>query len=506
MPNSRRIGIIDIGSNSIRLVIYEMNQLNAYRVIGEFKQSARLSQRIGPDNSLPPDDVQAIVGILSHFKQVCNANQVSEIRAAATAAIRNAANSQHIIQTLHYQTGIEVELLSGEDEARLGFLGMINSLDIPDGIVVDIGGGSTEVTIFRNRTRLKSVSFPFGAVNTGRRFSTNGDCSEEQLKQIRHMVQEAVANEPWIKMHPGLPFIGLGGTIRSLSKINQKKQKYSLPVTHNYPISALDMDELMQWLSSLPNDKRKKVDGLSKERFDIIVPGMTLLQALFEATGSSHYVISGAGLRDGLFHEAFLPDHLASMSLLDHSARNLLALHSTAPVAHLEQVTANAAILFNALQSLHGLDDRSLQVLRAAALLHRIGVAVNYYHFVKHSFYLIAHSRIDGLSHRETLICAAAATYKTKNKTQQIYLQHKDILSDTDLDLIAKLGTILQLAIALDISEAQSIASFSAIIDPKDLLIHAQIKNDPSFELRGVESVQKEFSKIWGLKPVIQTS
>ncbi|MFD0679555.1 MULTISPECIES: Ppx/GppA phosphatase family protein [unclassified Paenibacillus] len=506
MPNSRRIGIIDIGSNSIRLVIYEINPLNAYRVIGEFKQSARLSQRIGPDNTLPTDDVQAIVGILSHFKQICNANQVTEIRAAATAAIRNAANSQAIIRTLHIQSGIQVELLSGEDEARLGFLGMIHSLDIPDGIVIDIGGGSTEVTIFRNRTRLKSVSFPFGAVNTGRRFATNGDCSEEQLKLIRHMVQEAVANEPWIKMHPGLPLIGLGGTIRSLCKINQKRQKYSLPVTHNYPISSMDMDELMQWLSSLPSDKRKKVDGLSKERFDIIVPGMILLQTLFEATGSSHYVISGAGLRDGLFIETFLPDHFASMSLLEHSTRNLLALHSTAPVAHLEQVTANAEVLFNALQSIHELDGRSLQVLRAAALLHRIGVAVNYYHFVKHSFYLIAHSRLDGLSHRETLVCAAAASYKTKNKAQQVCLQHKDILSEVDLDVITKLGTILQLAIALDISETQSISSITADIDPKSLLIHAQLKKDPSFELREAESVQKEFSKIWGLKPVIHTS
>ncbi|MDF2960895.1 MAG: phosphatase GppA [Paenibacillus sp.] len=506
MPNSRRIGIIDIGSNSIRLVIYDMNPHHAYRVIGEFKQSARLSQRIGPDNSLAPGDIQVLVGILSHFKRICDANQVTEIRAAATAAVRNAANSREIIQTLQNRCGLTVELLSGVDEARIGFLGMIHSLDVSDGILVDIGGGSTEVTIFRNRERLRSVSFPFGAVNTGRRFSSNGDCSEEQLKNIRNMVLQAVSDEPWIKMHPGLPLIGLGGTIRSLSKINQKKQKYSLPVTHNYPISAIHMEELMKWLSSLPADKRKKVEGLSKDRFDIIVPGMTILQTLFQASGASHYVISGAGLRDGLFYESYLSDVSSRASLLEQSTRNLLLLHSFAPVAHLEQVAANADVLFNALQSLHELDERSRNCLRTAALLHRIGVDVNYYHFAKHSFYLIAHSRLDGLSHRETLLCAALASYKTKSKAQQIYLQHKDILHDTDVEQITKLGTILQVAKALDVSETQTITSITAAVDQKKLHVHSHVKKDPSYEYREADSLQKDFSKVWGLKLVFHTS
>lgn len=516
MSNSRRIGIIDIGSNSIRLVMYELTPHPAYRVIGEFKQSARLSQKIGPDNSLADSDIHAIIEILSQFKLICTANQITEIRAAATAAIRNAANAQQIIAKLQEQSGIEVDLLSGEDEARLGFLGMIHSLDIEDGILVDIGGGSTEVTIFRNRERLASVSFPFGAVNTTRNYSSNGNCNEEQLKQIRQMVQEAVANEPWIRMHPGLPLIGLGGTIRTLSKIHQKKHKYSLPVTHNYPISAMDMNEMMNGLSSLTAEKRKKVDGLSKDRHDIIVPGMTILQTLFEAAGATHYVISGAGLRDGVFQEAFLPVPVPAPvtepkpssggGLLERSVHNLLAFHSTAPVAHLEQVAENASVLFNSLQSLHGLDQRSLHLLRAAALLHRIGVAVNYYHFVKHSFYLIAHSRLVGLSHRETLLIAACASYKSKNKAQQLWQLHKDILQDADLDEIAKLGSILLLAKALDSSEAQSIASITASVDSKSLHIRAQIKNDPSFEQREVHSVQKEFSKVWGLKPVVHTS
>ncbi|TDG00725.1 Ppx/GppA phosphatase family protein [Paenibacillus piri] len=509
MPNSRRIGIIDIGSNSIRLVIYEIHASGAHRVIAEFKQSARLSQRIGADNRLPATDIQAIIAILTQFKQICGVHEVmlADIRAAATAAIRNAANSQEIIGALRLETGIAVELLSGEDEARIGFLGMIRSLDIQDGILVDIGGGSTEVTVFRARKRLKSVSFPFGAVNTSRKYSSSGQCSEEQLKSIRHMVQQAVAQEPWLRMHPGLPLVGLGGTIRTLSKIHQKKHKYSLPVTHNYSIAAAPMDELMKWLASLPADKRKKVDGLSKDRFDIIIPGMTILQALFQATGASGYTISGAGLRDGLFHAAYTPAQSPETSPLEQSTRNLINLHCMAPAAHLQQVTDHAAALFDALQSVHGLDGRNRQCLLTAAMLHRIGTAIDYYHYTKHGFYMIAHSRIDGLTHRETIVCAAVASYKTKNKSQQVYLRHKDILQETDLDRIAKLGTILQLAKALDVTETQAVASVTAVAAAASsrLLLRAAIKHDPSNEISAVDSIQKEFNKIWGLKPVIQT-
>ncbi|WP_249865195.1 Ppx/GppA family phosphatase [Paenibacillus konkukensis] len=505
MEINRRIGIIDIGSNSIRLVVYEINSLHAYRVIGEFKQSARLSQKIGADNTLPGDEIDRIVRMLRHFREICDANGVSEIRAAATAAIRNAANSRQIMTALREQSGIDVRLLSGKDEARIGFLGMIHSLDVEDGWLVDIGGGSTEISLFLGRRLVSSVSFPFGAVNTTRNYAPDGHFSEDTLAKIRLMVRQAAIGEPWIREHPGLPLIGLGGTIRNLGKINQKKLKYSLPQTHNYPMSAQEMEELMHWLPSLPAEKRKKVDGLSKDRHDIIVPGLTILHTLFQLTGSSHYIVSGAGLRDGLFHEAYLADRPAAGSMAELSARNMLGLHPCAPAAHLELVAANAAKLFDALQEIHGYDSRIRGCLHTAALLYRIGVSVNYYQFAKHSFYIIAHSRLDGLSHRELLLCAAAASYKTKNRVQPLYLQYKDILLETDVELIVRLGTLLQLAAALDCSETQELAMIEARVNENtelQLLVHS--KKDPSAEYREISSLAKDFKKVWGLKLTLQ--
>ncbi|WP_282936925.1 Ppx/GppA phosphatase family protein [Paenibacillus sp. RC67] len=503
MPTNRRIGIIDIGSNSIRLVIYEISSTLAYRVIGEFKQSARLSQRIGADNALSYENIQFIVRILLHFKQISRSYQVTEIRAAATAAIRNAVNSKQIIDTIQELSGLRVDLLSGEDEARIGFLGMINALDVEDGLLIDIGGGSTEVSLFRNRKLKRSVSFPFGAVNTTARFAADNQAMAD-LNGIRQMVQQAIANEPWIKEQPGLPLIGLGGTIRSLCKINQKKRKYPLALTHNYSMSTEDMDELMSWLPTLTAEKRKKVDGLSKDRYDIIVPGLAILHTLYEACGSSHYVISGAGLRDGLFFESYLSDQNTSYSLAERSARNMIGLHSCAPIEHLEQVAANVTQLFDALHSIHGLGNGYRSCLHTAALLYRIGVSINYYQFSKHSFYMIANSRLDGLSHRETLLCAAIASFKTRGKAQQTYLQYKEILLESDIDLIVKLGTLLQIAVAMDSSETQVFSSVKAkAIHNTELRLQVQKKNDPSLEYEEIAAFHKDFKKIWGMKLTI---
>ncbi|WP_248930514.1 Ppx/GppA phosphatase family protein [Paenibacillus hamazuiensis] len=495
--NTRRTGIIDIGSNSVRLVIYEIVPPSAYRVIHEFKESARLSQRIGTDGALAEQDIFSLVRILQQFQQICHANDTFEIRAVATAAIRNAANSDQILGMLRALSGMDVQLLSGYDEARIGFIGVIRTMDIADGILVDIGGGSTEVSVFRNRNLVRSVSFPFGAVNTAKRFSDDGNFPQAALQSIRSMVEKAIDTEPWIREHPGMPLVGLGGTMRNLCKISQRRRKYSLPQTHNYMIDAAEMDDMAGWICAMPADKRKKIDGLSKDRFDIIVPGVTILQTIFRAAGASHYVVSGAGLRDGLFYEHVLPAQGEAAQILERSAHNLLALHPSAPKRHAEQVSRMAGILFDALRPHHGLPVRYRTLLQAAALLYRIGVSVNFYHYAKHSFYLIAHSRLDGLTHREALLCALIASYKTKKRTLQQIAKYRDILLETDTDLIALLGSLLQLAAALDFSETQPVALLEAGLREKELQLLLTTKHAPDLEIRETEALRKDFKKTW---------
>jgi len=497
---SERVGIIDIGSNSVRLVVYERVGEEAYRAIDESKESARLSAAILPDGSIAQADIERLARILKEFRMLCHVHAAETVRAVATAAIRNATNGRQAAEQLHLLTGIPIEILSGEEEARLGFIGMINSIDVRDGFLIDIGGGSTEISLFRNRTLVRSVSLPFGAVNTAKTYTDQGNASKDDLKRIRDMVLASVKDEKWLSGHPDLPLIGLGGTIRSLCKIDQKKKKYAFTQSHMYEIGKEGLNELSDWLSSLDVQQRTKVEGLSGDRADIIVPGLIILHTLFSHIRASRCIVSGAGLRDGVFYETAFPDKPVVADVLAGSVGNLLALHPAVFRPHVEQVSRLAAKLFEDLSLETVFGRRALDLLQTAAMLYRIGVTVHFYNYNKHTFYLMVHSRLDGLSHRETVLCALIASYKSKSKARSMMLPYKDLLGDTDADLVYRLGSLLQLAISLDRSETQPLQEIRANVVKQDLAISWTSRHDPAIELREVERAAGEFKKGWGLR------
>ncbi|KIL40700.1 hypothetical protein SD70_11475 [Gordoniibacillus kamchatkensis] len=496
----RRIGIIDIGSNSIRLVIYEHDDRGAHRILGEWKESARLSERIGTDGMLREADILAVAQVLLHFRGICETYGAATIRAAATAAVRSAANSAEVANSLRRRTGLAIEVLSGEEEARLGFLGVINTMSVRDGFLVDIGGGSTEVSLFKERRLLHSVSFPFGAVNTCRAFTRSGELDAGQQQAVKAMIEQAAAAHPWLFTSPGLPLIGLGGTVRTLGKLDQRRRKYPFAQAHNYRVPAESVDELSAALAAMPVAKRKKIDGMPKERADIIAPGLLILQTLFRLIGAAEYVVSGAGLRDGLFYETVAPHRPVADDVLESSVNNLLALHAFMPEAHIRQVERLALKLFDDLRPLHGLSAAHRSYLSVAARLYRLGAAVHYYQYHRHTFYMVAYSRLDGLSHREILLCALIAAHKTKNRTRQTLQPYRDIMTESDESLAAKLGTLLQLAVALDRSETQPVEAVEAEAAADAVRIRLRSREQPLLELKEAASVDKEFQKAWNMR------
>lgn len=500
---NQRIGIMDIGSNSIRLAIFEQTEFGAHRVIDESKETARLSLQIDVGGQLDKKDVLSVIDTLNHFKMLCQANRTSKIRAVATAAIRGAANSGEILHFIEEKTGLSIELLPGEEEARLGFLGMINTIDLKDGFLVDIGGGSTELTLFKNRSIVQSVSIPFGAVNSTKRFSQGGFVHPEQQKQLQETIELAIKNQPWIAENAGLPLVGVGGTVRSICKMDQKKKKYSFEHMHNYDMMPKDVAYLQNLLQSMPLSRRKRVKGLNKERIDIIAPGIIILSAILKICGAPAFIVSGAGLRDGIMYEMLYPDRPKVEDVLEHSLRNLLSLHPSVPTAHVEQVNRIALTLFDHLQDVHCLNNRFRKYLYVASLLYRIGITINYYDYRTHTFYLMAHSRLDGLSHREILICAMIASFKSKNGTRHLYNQYKDILTEPDFNYIVLLGTLLQLARALDRSETQPVIHLEAVKKNDVLELRIQIKYSAAIEMREIASLSALFKKEWGLAPKI---
>ncbi|MBC8078787.1 MAG: Ppx/GppA family phosphatase [Gorillibacterium sp.] len=496
MKLSQLFGIIDIGSNSVRMVIYEDAGEGIHRVVEESKKTIRLIDKVTREGQLPIQELQDLLDTLIEFQVLCKGYNTAFIRSVATAAIRNAINSEEVVAYLTSMTGLTIEVASEQDEARYGFIGVLNAMAVTDGFLIDIGGGSTEISLFRNRSIVHTVSFPFGAVNTAKRYAPGGASDEASLRDIRVMTEALFECEPWLKKSPGLPMIGLGGTIRTLAKLVQRRSNHSLPIAHNYQMSLTTVHETIEFLAGLPLNQRVKVEGLAVDRADIIVPGLVILQNALLHTQASHSIVSGAGLREGVYYETVMPGKPFVENVLEHSVANLLRNASYLPARHTEQVHQIAMQLFDGLQDVHKLDSSLRACLYAASKLYRIGTSISYYCYPVHTFYLMTNARINGLTHREIVLSSLIASYTGKKKTRKAFLVHQDLLTQADLSAAVALGSLLQLAAALDSSRSQRVQQ-----------IKVQSKGAPTFqlvcsaypqsELTAAKTLSEDFRKVW---------
>jgi exopolyphosphatase/guanosine-5'-triphosphate,3'-diphosphate pyrophosphatase len=261
------------------------------------------------------------------------------------------------------------------------------------------------------------------------------------------------------------------------------------------------VDETLEYLANLSLEQRAKVEGLTSDRVDVIVPGLTILQTNFRHTRSSRYVVCGSGLREGVYYETVRPDNPCVDDVLDHSVSVLQHRSPFLPLPHLEQVRRLSLLLFDGLREFHRLDDRTRVCLDAAARLYRLGTAINYYSYEKHTFYLITQARLNGMSHREILLTALTASYSGKKKTRKAYLAYQDLLNEKDLQLAFELGTLLQLAIALDSSQSQLVESISVHSSRRSPELRLHCSREPKMEWAEAEALLKEFKKVWGFLP-----
>lgn len=494
----RRIGIIDIGSNSIRLVIYDTTQAGGYKIIKECKYSARLSEKITKEGRLERKDMDTVVPVLRQFKQICDEFGVEQIRAGATAAIRNAANSAEIITYLSEASSIRIEVVSGHQEAYFGFLGVINAFDVQDGFVIDIGGGSTEITLFRGRRHQSSISFPFGAVNTNLMFSQSGNWNAEQIRKLQLYVTGRLVEHDWLTTGTGLPLYGLGGTLRSLGKLDQKNREYSLPNSHGYVLERETIERFMEILPATPYEKRKDLDGLSKSRADIIVSGLIIFHTVYHYIGASQALISGEGLREGMLHDLLEPEQPVRDSALEYSLDTIIRFDIRTSKRHLEHIHKLALSLLGAFGP-EGDRAEQEKLIYVAVMLHRTGSNINYYQSKRHTHYWLMNSPIRGLTHRQLILSAFIASYSTKSRKQKLSQIHKDILLASDEEWVHKLGTLVQLSIALDSTEIGVVSGLKARLHNHTL----------DLELRGgavligledIENALKAFRNAWSVK------
>ncbi len=289
------IALIDLGSNSIQLAIYNIdNTGNHYYEVNRVKVTARLINYLNKQGNVTNEGIDLILTALMDFQKVCRTYGVSRAIGFATAVIRNSSNQNEVLTKIYRKTKFSFSVLSEYEEAYYGYLGVIQSTDLQDGITIDIGGGSTELTLFRKRKMIQYHSFPFGAVNLNESFTKGKKVTNQQVVRLRNYLLTQFDSLSWLDK-AGLPIIGIGGSAKNLSRIYQSKS-----TTKQLNLTLSEIKGLFTELSSLDVDERSKIRGLSKKRKDIIIPAVQTVSLLMEVVQSPYFVYCEKTVRDGV--------------------------------------------------------------------------------------------------------------------------------------------------------------------------------------------------------------
>ncbi|MBM7614693.1 exopolyphosphatase [Alkaliphilus hydrothermalis] len=494
----KKFAIIDLGSNSVRMIIMKIDQDHSYRMIDEAKEMVRLSEGMGREMILKPTPIKRTIKALKLFKKLLEVHHVDEVFLVATAAVRNAINQKEFLQIVYTETGFEFEVITGEKEGYYAYLGVINTIDINECVIIDVGGGSTELVLVENRQIKEAISFPFGAVILTEGYLDRKQESTEKMKQLEEYIAKQFKKVDWLKKAVGLPVVGIGGTARTLAKINKNEIEFPLTSLHNYQITSKEMIAAFNKVSKAKIHERKNIPGVNKERADIIVGGIVPIKCLVEYLKADKLIISGNGLREGVFFEKYIlecyPVNRLLKDVLHHSINNVLRNYD-ANIIHSYHIRKLALSIFDQMTDLHGLGKEERKLLSAAALLHDIGNYVDYYNHQKHGFYLVLNSRLNGLRNRELVMCAFIVAMHREVDFRRDWKSYSMLISKKDFEIIIKLSIFLNIAEKLDRSEARIIEDVECLIEGERVQIKVKSATSPELEICTAYKVQKAFKK-----------
>ncbi len=495
-----RIGIIDLGSNSARLVIVEMLGDGHFIVIDQLKESVRLGKDMERDGFLKPARIAETIKTLKMFRRLCDAYGIERINAVATAAVRRAKNQRSFLDEVAATCGIKLRVLSAEEEALAVYRGVVNTMDVPKGVILEIGGGSTKIAYYNRRNLLAYETLPFGSVTLTELFGNDGLTPQEQTEKIEEFFTEQLKQIEWLNtIDPETQLIGVGGSFRTVAKINKMIRKCPLNIIHNYTIEGEEYDEIYGKIRAMDLDKKKRIRGISSSRADILPAALAIINAFMHYCNFERFTVSACGLREGLMFNYAMPMTVERpiSDVLGYSLNTLVKYYGCNQ-NHVDHTVMLSIQLFKQLRVLHKFPRQYLKILKVAATLHDAGETVKYYDYHKHSAYIILNSQLYGISHREIVLAAlVCVAHKSDDLNMSDWAKYKDYVTEDDVDAIRKLGIILRIAESLDRSMSGCIHGINCDVLGDSVIMKTEVDGDATLEIKDALNAGSDFKRIF---------
>ena len=495
-----KIAIIDLGSNSARLVLVNIIEGGYFVVFDELKESVRLAQDMEWDGFLKPQRIAQTIKTLKMFRRLCDANNIDKIYAYATAAVRRAKNQKSFLDEVAVTCGIKIQVLTKEEQASLVYQGVINSLDVPKGLIMDIGGGSTQFIYYSRKNILACETLQFGSVTLTDLFKNDNISPAERNKRIEEFIKEHLDKIEWLKtVEPDVQFVGVGGSFRNLGRISRIIKKYPFDMMHNYHLPADEFNNIYDRIKCLDLEKTQKIKGLSNGRADIFPSALAVIKSVMDYLGFQNIIVSGCGLREGaMFHHAVpSTDEKPLSDILGHSLQTLMHYFDI-NIPHAEHVYNLSMQLFKQLKVLHKLPRAYIKVLRVAALLHDSGMRIKYYDHHRHSSYIILNSNLYGISHKDLIMASfVAGGHRKSDFNDADMLKFRVMFTEDDVDAIKKLSVILRIAESFDRSMSGLITGINCDVLGDSVIMKTETEGDCSLEIKDALTGASEFKRAY---------
>jgi exopolyphosphatase/guanosine-5'-triphosphate,3'-diphosphate pyrophosphatase len=457
----RRVAAIDIGSNSIRQIVADISTDGDIAVIDEMKAAPRLGAGLADTGRIQDDAIARAIEALERMATLARRYGAETIDTVATSAVRDASNSAEFVAQVKAATGLKVRVIDGSAEARLCFRSALAHFELGAGraVVMDIGGGSLELAASADGVVEHLASLPLGALRLTERFLDDGS-NRKAVRALRREVRRAIRPELPVRDWRGAQLIGSGGTFTNLAGMHLARQGVQMARSvHGTSVPRVELEHILESLAEMDTEERARVQGLNPERADIIVAGLAVAAEVMARLDSRELTVSRYGIREGILLEAARvaptiadPGEAHDRSIADFAVR----CHYEAPHANTVQTLALA--LFDALGHRIGCRAEDRRLLADAALLHDIGYHISYERHHKHSYHLILHADLLGMSPTDQIVVANVARYHRGREPRK---RHRNFgaLGSKLRWRIRRLAAILRLADGLDRGHVGAVAS-----------------------------------------------
>jgi exopolyphosphatase/guanosine-5'-triphosphate,3'-diphosphate pyrophosphatase len=503
-----RLAAIDIGTNSIHMIVVKVRPDLSFEIIDREKDMVRLGAGGLDGRSITPTAMAAALQTLAKFKRLAESHQVDEIVAAATSATREADNGGDFIAEVAQATGIQIKVISGTEEARLIHLAAGYGVDIgaSTAVVVDIGGGSVEVTLGTATQMTLGRSFKVGVIRLTERFVKSDPLSgRDERHLVKHLNHEMSAYLEQVVERGFDRVIGTSGTILSLGAVAIAEESASLEELRNRRVSAKALHKLRKKLTSLSLEERLAVHGLDPRRADLAVAGSVLFDTIVKRLGADEFTLCDLALREGLVLD-YIHRNSARIRKVerypDVRRRSAIELAERCGYwpEHAQQVAKLALAIFDQTRSVHGLSDRERDWLEYGALLHDIGVHISYERHHRHSYYLIKNGDLRGFDPEEIEIIALIARYHRQGIPKKSHAGYGD-LGRSKRRAVKVMSAMVRLAEGLDRSHSRALGGIDLYPRSDDYLARIRTSGDAELELWAAHRHVSPLEKVLG-KPI----